>query len=66
MSEKQSWPELVGIPVDEAIARIKSHDSRLNIIKVKENSPTTRDLRPNRVRIFYDENGNVVSEPHTG
>lgn len=38
----------------------------LNVQKLEEGSPVTRDLRINRVRVFYDESGNVSSEPRTG
>jgi len=30
----------------------------LNVIKLKENSPITRNLRLDRVYIFYDNDGN--------
>ncbi len=35
----------------------------LNVIKVEEGSPVTCDLRFDRVRVFYDKNGNVSSAP---
>jgi len=31
-----------------------------------ENSPTTRDYREDRVRIFFNDEGKVASPPHAG
>jgi hypothetical protein len=61
------WPELVGRNVDEAVQTLNSLNLDLNVIKLKENSPTTRDYRTNRVRVFYNVETNlVVSAPHCG
>ncbi len=38
----------------------------LSVIKLEEGSPVTRDLRNNRVRVFYDNNGKVSSKPTIG
>jgi uncharacterized protein YuzE len=35
----------------------------VNVIKLEEGSPVTTDHRNDRVRVFYDKNGNVASEP---
>ena len=66
MSERRSWPQLVGMPVDQAIAIIQQENPGINVVKLPENSPTTRDFRLNRVRVFHDADGNVTSEPRTG
>ncbi|UJR23214.1 hypothetical protein I4U23_026233 [Adineta vaga] len=62
-SDKQSWPELIGKPVDEAIEIIKKENSNLDVIKLKEGSPVTEDFRSNRVRVFFNKDGNVSSTP---
>lgn len=80
MSSSKSWPDLVGKPIDEAVAVIKkeypgeykttdlsfSHTTYFtdfSVIKLEEGSPVTYDLRNNRVRVFFDKDGKVSSEP---
>ncbi len=64
---KSSWPELVGTNVDEAIEIIKKQNSQLNVIKLKQGSPVTRDFRFDRVRVFYNEiDDNVCNAPSCG
>ncbi|CAF3892506.1 unnamed protein product, partial [Rotaria sordida] len=41
---------------------IQMRINNLNVIKLEAESPVTLDLRPNCVRIFYDEYGNISSE----
>ncbi|CAF0899971.1 unnamed protein product [Adineta steineri] len=62
-SNHKSWSNLVGKPADEAVEAIKKEDSNLHVIKLEDGSPVTTDERHDRVRVFHDENGNVVSEP---
>ncbi|CAF1550563.1 unnamed protein product [Rotaria sordida] len=66
MSHNQSWPNLVGMPVNEAVAAIKSENPSLNVIPVAEHSPVTMDLRMDRVRVFFDANNQVSSAPSIG
>ncbi|CAF1362935.1 unnamed protein product [Rotaria sordida] len=66
MSSNQSWPDLVGKPVDEAVAAIKSENPSLNVIPLEEGSAVTKDLRWDRVRVFFDANNQVSSVPRTG
>ncbi len=64
---KTRWPELVGIDVDKAIELIQTENPSLDVKKTQENSPVTRDFRPNRVRVFYNTSTNlVVGVPKTG
>uniref|UniRef100_A0A0D9WBX8 Subtilisin-chymotrypsin inhibitor-2A n=1 Tax=Leersia perrieri TaxID=77586 RepID=A0A0D9WBX8_9ORYZ len=49
---KRSWPEVVGKPIEEAKEAILKDKPDADIIVLPVGSPVTRDLRPNRVRIF--------------
>ena len=63
----KSWPEAVGRNVDEVVQEIQAENSSYEVVKVQEGSPTTRDMRFNRVRVFYNTTTNLVtSEPRTG
>ncbi|CAF1346470.1 unnamed protein product [Rotaria sp. Silwood1] len=66
MSNLQSWPDLVGESVDQAVAVIKSQNPHLNVIPVPENSPVTMDFRQDRVRVFFDNYNQVSSAPRVG
>ncbi|WVZ95861.1 hypothetical protein U9M48_041572 [Paspalum notatum var. saurae] len=56
-----SWPELVGLSVEEAKEVILQEKPDADIVVLPAGSPTTRDFRPNRVRIFVDT---VAQPPH--
>ncbi|KAJ4836291.1 hypothetical protein Tsubulata_008020 [Turnera subulata] len=60
---KKAWPELVGAKGEEAAAIIEKENPNVNAIIVLEGSPITLDYRCDRVRVFVDENGIVVSAP---
>jgi uncharacterized protein YuzE len=45
---------------------IESDTSGLEVILVEEGSAVTDDYRLNRVRIYYDKDGNVVGIPCVG
>jgi hypothetical protein len=60
------WPAAVGRDADEVVASIKSEHPTLNVVKLKEGSPVTMDFRTDRVRVFYDAEGNVVGQPKVG
>ncbi|CAF1492619.1 unnamed protein product [Rotaria sordida] len=66
MSSDQSWSDLVGKPVDEAVAAIKSKNPSLNVIRLEEGSAVTKDFRSDRVRVFFNANNKVSSTPRTG
>jgi hypothetical protein len=36
------------------------------VIKLEEGSPVTKDYRNDRVRVFHDKDGKVVSKPTIG
>ncbi|GMI66468.1 hypothetical protein like AT2G38870 [Hibiscus trionum] len=63
---KKSWPELVGTKGESAKETIEKENSDLNVVVLQDGSATTKDLRPDRVRVFVDENGLVVRAPIIG
>ena len=61
------WPHLKGVDANEAKNFIEDHHRTLNVLLVPEGSATTKDFRPDRVRIFYDKDSNlVVTVPQIG
>ncbi|CAF2544178.1 unnamed protein product [Rotaria sp. Silwood2] len=58
---KERWPELVGKNGREAIKL-----GFTNVLIVKEGSPITLDYRTDRVRVFVNDKGIVVSVPTIG
>ncbi len=80
MSGNKSWPDLVGKSADEAVVAIQNEKNDwnwqrkyyifsfidLSVIKFEQGSRATADLWNDRVRVFYDKNVNVSSEPSIG
>lgn len=60
------WDDLVGKDAEEAKKKILEDLPDADVHILPENSPCTRDFRPNRVRIFVDSGNKVVQAPHTG
>jgi hypothetical protein len=52
--KKTSWPEVVGLLVEEAEKVIKRDMPEANIVVLPSGSPVTFDLRSDRVRVFVD------------
>ncbi|KQK07447.1 subtilisin-chymotrypsin inhibitor-2A [Brachypodium distachyon] len=61
--KKTSWPEVVGLSVEEAKKAILKDKPDADIIVLPVGAPVTEDLRPNRVRIFIDT---VAQIPRVG
>jgi hypothetical protein len=57
---KQSWPDLIGKDVEEAKNIINKEHPGLNIIVLKDPSPTTKDYSFDRIRVFHKDN--IVSK----
>jgi len=66
MSDKRSWPELVGVTGEEAKDAILNERPGLLILIVKDGASVTFDYCESRVRIFVDDNGIVTKAPCTG
>ncbi|KAH7285683.1 hypothetical protein KP509_33G040800 [Ceratopteris richardii] len=62
----KSWPQLVGLPGEEAKCKILEKGPELTVVILPEGSGVTKDFRVNRVRIFVDDNGIVTKAPHIG
>jgi len=60
---KTSWPEVVGLSVEEAKKVILKDKPDADIVVLPTGSPVTMDYRPNRVRIFVDT---VAQTPNVG
>ncbi|OEL37725.1 hypothetical protein BAE44_0001255 [Dichanthelium oligosanthes] len=60
---KTSWPEVVGLSVEEAKKVILKDKPDADIVVLPVGTPVTRDFRPNRVRVFVDT---VADAPHVG
>ncbi|EAY96256.1 hypothetical protein OsI_18155 [Oryza sativa Indica Group] len=61
---KRSWPEVVGMTMEEAKAAILKDKPDADIVVLPVGAPMTRDLRPNRVRIFGS--ATVAETPRVG
>lgn len=63
-----SWPDkiLKGMDGDEAQREIKSVDPSLETHVLQEDAIVTEDYRLDRVRIFVDTDGKVVTQPQKG
>lgn len=62
------WPSLMGLTGEEAKSQLESMygEGAYDIVIHNENSPTTRDYRFNRIRIFTNDEGVVVQIPRIG
>ncbi|CAM9652731.1 unnamed protein product [Pylaiella littoralis] len=64
---RQKWDQCVGMDVDEAMDLISEERPDLKkVIKVKEGSMVTMDMRSDRVRLFYNAQGVVTRAPKVG
>ena len=62
-SAKTSWPEVVGLSIEEAKKVILKDKPDADIVVLPVGSIVTPDYRPDRVRIFVDT---VAETPHVG
>ncbi|PKI43452.1 subtilisin inhibitor-like [Punica granatum] len=65
-SEKDSWPELVGLMADEAEKKIKEEKPRAIVQVVGPDCFTTMDFNTGRVRLYVDPSGKVERRPRIG
>lgn len=63
-----TWPDkiLKGMDGEEAQREIKSVDPSLETHVLPEDAIVTEDYRMDRVRIFVDSSGKVVTQPQKG
>ena len=61
------WPNLVGMPGQQAKDIIERENTELTLVVIiPDGSPVTADYREDRVRIFVDEHGKVSQIPRIG
>lgn len=63
---KSSWPEVVGKTFEEAEETIKNDNSELDVRRVPEGTPVTRDFNPERVLVYVDDENKVIKPPSVG
>ena len=61
------WPELVGMPGEDAKAMLQGcYGDQYNIVLIAYGQVITMEMRPGRVKLMLDENGNVLTTPYEG
>ncbi|MER5488467.1 serine protease inhibitor [Streptomyces sp. NPDC002812] len=65
MEAKSVWPELMGMPAEEACQHIGADFPEIAVHVVPEGSMVTMDFNEQRVRLFVKD-GKVVREPRRG
>ncbi|KAL0552958.1 hypothetical protein IC582_006835 [Cucumis melo] len=65
-SHLKSWPELNFMDADIVANIIKKENPNFQPIILLAGTPTTRDLKPGRVRLFTNVEGRVVIIPQEG
>ncbi|KAG0477857.1 hypothetical protein HPP92_012576 [Vanilla planifolia] len=63
---RDSWPELVGLTIDEALKILKEERPEAELVVVGKDEPVTLDYKFNRIRIFVDSDGKVARTPTIG
>lgn len=63
---KAAWPELVGLPGDEAAAVVRREAPTLQVQVLGAGMMATMDYRCDRVRLWLDEAGRVSRPPRIG
>lgn len=67
MLHRMHFKDMIGHPGEEMKANIQHHHPEITEVHVvPQGSPVTMDFRPDRVRIYVDENGLVVKAPRPG
>ncbi|KAL6619482.1 hypothetical protein ACP70R_034621 [Stipagrostis hirtigluma subsp. patula] len=65
-STKTSWPEVVGLPAEAAKQKILADRPDVQVVVLPVGSTVTGDFRPQRVRVFVNQAGNVAQVPKIG
>jgi len=66
MATKETWPEHVGGVGTVVQEAIKKERPELTVVLQPELGPCTMDYRTDRVRVFVNNEGKVVSAPNIG
>jgi len=66
-STSSKWASFVGEPAEKVCEHIRNENPELkSVIPVHHLSPVTMDVRPDRVRVFHDDQGRVIRPPKVG
>lgn len=65
-SYPKDWPGLVGHPGAEAKAQLEKELPDMTVQLVEFGMMVTMDYREDRIRIYLDEEGNVMKPPRVG
>ncbi|CAL5388351.1 unnamed protein product [Camellia sinensis] len=65
-ARKTTWPEVVGLPAEEAERKIKEEMPGVRIQVVPPNCFVTMDFNQQRVRLHVDSSGKVARPPKIG
>lgn len=66
-SEKESWPECVGMKAEQArLFLLEETHNAVQVEIIPQDSIVTADYRTDRVRVFVSEDGIVTKEPRIG
>mmetsp|Transcript_91077 Transcript_91077/g.262568 ORF Transcript_91077/g.262568 Transcript_91077/m.262568 type:complete len:221 (-) Transcript_91077:120-782(-) len=65
-SSSLSWPELVGLPGEEAKKILEDLDEGYTVVIVPPDGATTKDLRMDRIFLYVNEEGYVERVPRPG
>ncbi|KAI7997024.1 hypothetical protein LOK49_LG10G01997 [Camellia lanceoleosa] len=63
---KTTWPELVGLPAEEAERKIKEEMPEALIQVVPPDCLVTMEFIESRVRLYVDSSGKIVNPPIIG
>ncbi|KAM0937608.1 putative proteinase inhibitor I13, potato inhibitor I [Dioscorea sansibarensis] len=63
---KSSWPELLGVEGEQAVAVIEKENEHVKAIIVEEGSIVTPDFRCDRVWVWVNKEGVVYQVPKIG
>ena len=66
VAAKDSWPELVGQPSEEAKKKIKEDKPDADVQVIPADAFVTMDFNTGRVRVFVDSNDKVARAPRIG
>ncbi|KAL4439013.1 hypothetical protein ABPG77_006950 [Micractinium sp. CCAP 211/92] len=64
MTQKNTWPELVGRKAEDAKAALEAElPTGMRVFLVPQGSMVTMDFRTDRIRVFYNEQTRLVVAP---
>ncbi|KAG0517704.1 hypothetical protein BDA96_09G112400 [Sorghum bicolor] len=65
-SEKSAWPEVKGLPAEVAKHKILADRRDVQVVALAYGTFVTTEFNNKRVRVFFNEAGNVAEVPKIG